>query len=439
MKTGKYIAFAFGVLLATATSCTDECPDFGKDSLVPEGQGEMKKMSVEKQLAFLGETAAMGLSYFNPEDQKTLILNAIYAEMAYGELKAPAEWRELAGKTFDFNPMEWIKGIAGAEGSAMKMTKVSFNIVKSLYFKDFSGVYTPGNGEWIKSSESNNIEFQFPGADGQVQTFTISASDKTFLYSYVGEEWKGSDIYYTSTALYLPTEITASYNVHGISLADCNISYSVDPKKNGSYDIEADVTANAANLSTKLRLTATEKRLSAEYALYINGQQLSNGAIVAHGKNLTNLQHIMLLTKVKDVAMLVKNGEAYVDILGRVQINSAFSMTDRFFDHRPILTPLDNVTKEEAEKEVKKAADVYNRYTKVWMRFNDTRTKQATLHWTTRTTDLPEGWTCSMYPQIHFPADNSTYDLDTLIETGFSDAAQGILQLIEAYKAALGL
>lgn len=412
----------FGVLfvLLTLGACSD---DDGSDleSVIPTGTGSMEVMSAEDQLKYVQETVGMAFQLFNPEDQKELLLNGAFAVAAYGELKAPAEWRALAD--------ELVKAATvTVTGNGSLDTRASYNVVNSVYFSDFTGQFTPGEGEWVKTGSSDKIEFLFSGPDGQQQTFVITGSKETFLYSFVSEQWKGTDVYYISTAIYIPTTLEVSYNVHGQSLAKATINYSVTSKENGSYDIKAAITADAANLNLSINLSANDNLLTGDFKLNVSGTQLLNGVIAADGHDLTNLQHIMLLTSTEDVVMLIDDIESYMDILGRVQINSEAETSRKFFR----LRTGGQLTLEEADKEAKKLVNLLDDKTETWIRFNGTKTKQSEIHWAPYSFELSEGWGYAVTPLLYFPKEKLTVTPEEILSMEMISALTG---LIDRYKS----
>ncbi len=414
MKKNKLTAIACGAILSLTCACSDDNgPEPGDKNLVPEGEGKMEALGLTDQVAFSNETTEAVLSQLNPEAQEELLLNMGYAKIAYGELQAAAQWREFAEKVKEYLEETLTQGSMPTHPSE---TKAASNTVTDIYFADFAGVFTPGEGEWVRSADSKNIEFRFAGADGQEQSFVIVPSDETFLYSFVSEKWVGNDVYYTSTAFHLPTNLKASYTVHGQALAEATLDYSVVKKKDGTFDFKGLLSAKAANLAAEIDLTATNSRYTAQFTASVNNIPALKGAAVANGHHLTDLQHIMLLTKVEDVAMLVKNAECYADLLGKIQINGRIKMTERFFDVKPVITALDGLSQADAEKKVGESAKTLNKYTKVWLRFNNTRTEQSRLDWTSLTEPLPEGWACALTPLLYVPADNRSYSLEELLQ-----------------------
>ena len=437
-----------GAVLSLSAACSDDGPEPGKD-IVPEGEGKMDAMTISEQADFLEETAKLVLGGLNPEDQKELVLNAAFANAAYGKLQAPAEWREFAEKVKEYLEAT-LKGSgsiqgdsaasSGANAATSSETRSATNTVVPITFSDFAGIYTPGSGEWVHSGDSKNIEFRFLGPDGEEQSIVAVPSDETFLYSFVSEKWNGNDVAYTSTAIYLPTGLNVTYNVHGDALAEIDLNYKVDKLKNGTFNASGTLRVTASNLSSTFDFTADNRLLTAQISASLSNREVAKGAIAARGNHLTDLQHIMLLPKLKDVAMLVKNAEAYVDILGRVQINGKLTMNDRLFDMHPVIVPgvIASGTAD-AEKAVEETAKTLNKYTKVWMRFNNTRTEQSRLEWTHRAEVLPEGTVYNVVPQLYVPADKTAYDFTTLAATEFADTATALQHLIAAYKAAIGL
>lgn len=425
-------------LLLLLSACSDN-DDFDSDDKIPEGEGKMEVLSPDDQMKYIGETAGMLIQLLNPEDQKELLMNGAYAMAAYGELKAPVAWRQFA-EEFVKAATVTVTGNGSAatpvggnmtdqEGKTAggANTKASFNVVQHVYFKDFTGIYTPGSGEWVKAGDSDKIEFLFPGADGQQQSFIITGSEDTFLYSFVSEQWKGSDVYYTSTALYIPTTLEVSYNVHGRSLAQAKLNYTVQSQKNGSYDIAATLSATAANLSSLINITAGNRLLYGDFKVNVGGTTALRGAVAAEGNNLTNVQHIMLLTKLEDVVMQVEEIEGYVDILGRVQINTEMETSRKFV----ALKKPGNMTLTEADAESKKLTFLLNDKTETWLRFNNTKTKQSEIRWAPYSFEETDGWSYASMPTLYFPKDKVTLTPEELLTVELTEALQ---DLIDRYK-----
>ena len=423
-------------------SCGKDEPDSGTpESIVPTGEGKMDLLSPQAQAGFLAETAGMVEASLNQEAIGQMVAEATYFNETYGSLMAPAQWRETGlkileniGKGIDIedffpvNPREFLKDAAygTANMNALALTRSSFNIIDSFTFSDLSGIYEPGDGEWVKTGDSKKIEFRFNCAEGGPLCFTVSSSEETFVYSFNEEEWKGNDVYYTTTVLNIPTKAEAVYEAGGIPFARTEVEYSIDKKANGTMDIKATATASAAGMDAKLELSVTDRRLEARHTLSSGGKHLCDGIAEANGNHMTDLMHIVSLKKPEDALLLINEGAACVDILGRVQINTKIRTTDKFFGLHFILDNLSGITQEEAVAEIDRSANILNGYTDTYVRYNGTETVQARLKWGHKTDEKDGLWICTVSPLISFPSDGTVIPVSTLLESLLGSGASSI-------------
>ncbi len=414
-------------------SCSSDEPEYREpDSIVPTGEGQMEQLSPQAQAAFLAETATMAEASLNVEAIGQLVAEATYFKTAYGTLQAPGSWRkagleilENIGSGIDIedffpaNPASWLSEMTSgaSRADAIAFTRASFNIINSYTFADLSGVYEPGSGEWVKTGDSKDIEFRFAGAEGAPRSFIVSASEKTFVYSFNEEQWKGNDVYYTATVLNIPTQVEAVYQVAGNTVARSRVEFNVDKKDDGTMDIKAEVTASAAGMEADADLSVTNRRIEARYTLNSMGKMLSNGVAEANGDHLTDLMYIVSLKKPEEALLLISNASACVDILGRVQINTSSRPTDKFFGLHFILDNLSGMSEDEAKKEIDRTAEILDSNTGTYLRYNGTATVQARIKWGSKTDGKDGLWICTLSPLVSFPADGTVIPVTTLVES----------------------
>lgn len=433
------------------------------DTDIPTGSGTMEDLDPEEQKDFLEKTATDLTKYFNPEDQREAVESAEYFIEKYSGLELPTEWTdddEVNYPDYDyydrsgarkprkaFLPTNWVKAImrAAMTPTIDLMTRAVFEESYVFQFSDFTGVFTPGQYRWEKTGESNNIEFRFKGKDGSTQSIVITASKDTYDFSESYDDWYGDDVYYENYTYRIPLWAEVTFNGAKNVLATTRVDYNLSSDKNDIYEANATAKATIANLSTTCSIEGRNTQLAANASLSVGGKNLVNSTTVVKGNHLTDLDYLERAADGEEdiYASMFKSGEGFVNVLDRVQINAEITDFAPYFEEESYFEYgtgwYQYSTESEALNAAKNAAAQYNKYTKSYIRYNNTTTQQARIQWgyVQHEYDYSSG-EFMLIPLIYFPEDGTTYRLTEYLSENLGSAVSSFENIIKMYHRAFG-
>lgn len=412
---------------------------------IPDLEGEMEQLSPEQSKEFLSKTADDFLSKFNPKDQEELIELCSYFEKRYGDLDIPENWYLDWEETDDSgNPRALLSGLKNAfmGASPSRAASAIYTYVLDVDWEKFKGIYKPSGYDWEYIGESDDIIFQFNDSQGRPCEVKAVASSKTsdgkikwadvyeeYYYDYVtGEYYEYIERDENTVRFKIPKEITLTVKNNSTTLVSSKITSDIDV--NG-HKININTNISAANVNIDVNLDGTDTRVTQNSTFTVSGETLLQTMATVNGSKLCDFDNYSQLYEdfdaEEDLVKLLKNGTAYVDIMGKVRIDGGGTYTQALYE--AFNNDFDNweySSTAEAERAVQNAINTIKNNIKGVVRYNNTQTVQASLTWKSYFREYGWGdyWSYSIEPLIYFE-DGTTYAFEKYIQDGF-ESVEGV-------------
>lgn len=417
MKLTKFIMPGLAIVALGITGCSkDKSDDPNKNPEGPGGSGTMEAYTPEQSKEYLTETATEFLDLFKPTEQEEVIKLASYFEDEYGDYDMPANFGfDDDDEDYNYAPQEYLRSLSSAmRGNLDDLTRAAYVYTYNINFEHFAGKYEPRRNtrEWAMTSSSNDIIFAFTDANSRPCELRITKEGNTSDLTVTVDE----DYYYdTEEYIYnisIPHTVKAELKQDGKLLASSTVTSKIDIN---AHTLEADVTAEVANLKMTASVRGTDEKLAYSSNFYINGDSKCNSYATINGRDLCNKSKIQNLIENEFdkniLGTMLTNGDAGVNVLDKVQVYAQISYNPEIID---LLDQdwyyRDYSSKVEAENSCKYACTKLNGYITAQLRYNNTKTDQATLQFQPGLDiwNSGESWEYFIEPVILFPQDNST-------------------------------
>ncbi len=380
----------------------------------PQGSGEMEKLSPKESVAFIEKTAGSVLSLLNPADQSEIIELAAYYTVNYGNYTLPTSWIEGGLTSRGFNPGNYITSLSmAAEGNIAGITRAAMSITPGMMIERLSGIYTPDEAthSWVKSGDSKDIVFSFSNAAQAPVELRIVRT---------GDEW---------------IDLSATLTENGAELAQSNIKGNFDERK---HSLTADATVSVMNLRGHVDVAGRDSEVKSNTSLFISDKRVADSYATVYGNGLCDPSRWKELSNIENVLLdnllgkMIKDADCGLDILGEVQVYGQAKYYEQFLlDIAGAYTVAPGGDSREAEEASRKACDRLNKNVKAQLRFNRTKTNQATLLFSPKEKVFELSKEYVAYPMIRFN-DGSVYSPEECL-AAMSDMAAPLQALIGAY------
>lgn len=448
--------FFKSINLAIAAACAvtfAACSDSDDNGGISEGNGESEQLTPTKTKEYLDDAAQELVTVFNAADQKELIELGSYFEANFADLEFPS-FDSKNKSTVKAFMSTLKKGVANL--SASTISRAAQNFVYSLDFSQLAGVYEPGNYEWERTADSNDIIFRFKNAKGETCELKAVASkdaNEQIEWSVEDEDWyydEDNDNYhyeeFTNTyKVTIPKTVTVRLTDGGKQLANIKTTTSISLK---GHTVAADVDAAIMNITAKATASGNDKNVNEFAELTVDNRTIFISQAYLNGNNLCNVDAWNQASEDADendedidITKFLSNAGAMVDVFGKVQVyskvpeftNEMAAAIDGYWDG------YDYDSKAEALADATKAATLLSSQVSTSIKFDGTATEQAHIIFEPTLEDWgsewgnEHGWEYTLQPMLFFPADNTTYTVEKYMQKGFNGVIDAVDDLIESY------
>ncbi len=433
----------WGVLaLGVLASCSDK----NDDGPIDQPKGDMEVMTPEESKTYLQNTATEFLDLFKPADQKEVIELAAYFSDEYGDYELPSNFdieEEEDDDILYYSPAKYIKNLAdAARGDLDGLTRAAYVYTYNINFDRFTGIYEPNkrNEEWVKTGDSKDIIFRFTDKNGQTvelkATQAGGTSDFDFSYSETYEYYDEKETY--NYYISIPKTVTATLTQGGKELANSTVTSSIDV--NG-HKVNAEVSANMCNLAVSAKVDGNDTKVTANTIYYMNGNKVASAQASVNGHDLCNKDKWQKVAEAEDddevnnlLATMLDKGDCAADVLGKVQVYGELTYYKEASDDLDFCIGFPN-DKTLAKTACQAACDRLNKNVKAQLRYDGTKTDQATLLFQPYLDEwgsYDSNW--EYYPEcvLLFP-DKTTYSFESYFEK-FTNVSNKFDTLIDAYE-----
>lgn len=382
----------------------------------PQGSGKMEVMSPAESKAFIEETAAKFLMKFNPEDQKELIDLSAYYTITYGEYRLPENFYAVIGSLVP-TPGDYLNHLlSGAQGDLSGLTRAATDFSYGAVFKELTGIYQPdpSTQSWVRSADSDNIEFQFNNRAGQPVVLKVAQQG---LYAE-------------------KTNVAVALTENGVELAGSSVVSTFNSKK---HTMSADVEARLMNLRTRTEIEGKDPIVESRSEFFIGEEKMSTAYASFKGSGLCDrakweeFRNIEKLLLDNLIGHMVKKGYCGLDVMGAIQVYGQMDYYEKLpLDISGLYAGWGSTDKNMVKRACQDACDRLNKNIKSQVRYNGTKTNQATLLFQPVYKEWDNMWGYEAYPMIKFP-DKSIYTPAEYF-SGFADMAPKLGALLDAYK-----
>ncbi len=318
---------------------------------------------------WISQTATKVLNLFNPNDQKSVINFFNDLDDLYGDYDMPEEWDDAASD--DANRAAHALAQALRSGAYFNLASRAKSYTIAL--SRFSGVYIPNSRyrEWVKSSDSDDVVFQFNNSSGVACEIRVAGQSSTWTNSFRAD----GDNYKVT----VPKTLTLTAKQGNTTLV--TVVVDSDVTIDSHANVNTDIKASNLHLAEVASCTNTSGTVSV--TLYVNDE------VVVTGKGTINGQHLCSYDTWVDVAedgmpaiaqQMLKSGEATVNIIGNIIVTGKISNPYNFFD---VLDEgyWDTWDYSYPEREAKSAATKIANACSASMTFNGSSKERGTLGW----------------------------------------------------------
>lgn len=432
-------------LTFTVASCGDSNDEPGLGSLTPDWSASDKEnvekiTTDEEAKEYLGETAEIVMSKFQPADQKPLIeLAADFAsdyedfsiefnQSAYSNAR-PRSSRALARFMKEARQ-------AIATGRYLNLSRAAQNV---LEIGMFTGVYEPDPSRrmFTRTASSNDVVVRFFHNGVRCEMKVTASSDSWKLDSYKMTEGEVD-------AIKVPRTITFSLTEGNTTLASGTVKTNwADGKE---LFCNADVTA--LNIHVKGEIKATNSTVTTNDALYVDGAEILKATGKVNGNKMVTSSAVeKIFDKEKDyyddyyyyefnpqrTAEMFRSAEASAKLMGRVNVVAQAPDSKKFLAIEDTYFYEDEDY--DGKRSCQKVCDILNSAApaKVFLAGNTKAT--ATLKWQPRrytdSWDMETWW--EIDPVLSF-ADGSTYSIIDYGTADFNSVVSGFNSVVYAYE-----
>ncbi len=436
-------AFAYAVVAAAAfglAACGDDDPKEPGTDPVPDGPDEPAVegvLSPEESKEYIEETALQFMNLFNANDQKPLADLADYINTNYTDLEAPEEWADIIGDDENYGPYYSPDAIAKAikeavnTGNYTAIARAAENVYR---FSDFTGVFEPSNGQWVKTGKSSDIVFIFQGPKGKCEL--KAAANGEWDYNYTDEYYPEDNF-----TVKVPKQLNVTLTEGSETLVNATIDNNVNISGQTIY-VKADV--KAANIHAIAEINGTGSKITETQALAIGGKTYQTSEATINGSKMLDPETLNAIAE-EEIAIdkVFKNAEAKATLMNRVFVNAtaknfgALAEIDTYFDNWVWDDNSNNYieqTKDDAERLCKQSCKVINDNVKGEIRYAGNSAVQATVEAYPYYYDDPYYWDWEVSARVKY-ADGSSQSFDELLDnTDFTKVENKWNSLVRAYK-----
>lgn len=442
----KWVALS---MLALA-SCSDKENNGGTENPEgPQGSGTMEVMTPEQSKEYLQQSTVDFLNKFKPEDQKAAIELAGYYSETYGDFEAPVEFDiEPDGNR---TPAPYLRALAqAAKGDMDALTRAAVTYNYTIRFDRFTGVYEPDMKaeEWKQTGKSDDIIFKFNNKAGQPVELKVSQSGGVSDLDFTLTDWDYD--YNPSTGDYeeveekynyflsVPKNVIVTLTENGKEMARSTVVSSIDV---ANHTLAADVQATLMNLRAQVKVSGNDKKVEARSDFYVSNDNVGSAYATVTGNDLCNKKKYESFEGMDDdqvkaeLAKMLQTGDCGVDMLGKVQAYGQVTYYKELPDDLDFYADeYDYPTVDAAMNACKTGCARMNKNIKTQLRYDNTKTDQASLVFNPYKDEWNQGQWWEVYPiaQILFP-DGTTYDIDSYFE-GFTNVSNKWDTLFQAYE-----
>lgn len=438
--------FSIACLGLTAVSCSDDKNDPNPDPVPPTPDENETPMTPTESKQFLSTTASDFMNQFRPQDQKEVMDLANDFFDRYGEFEMPSEWEDLAEEK---SPARFMRRLAaGVRGaSAPQLAAAVQEWTVNINFPRFAGVYEPQGGAWVRTAKSNDIVFRFTDSTGARCEITAKAlegtNDGTYKYIDSWEDWDYENGYVEYEDRYnvvysVPRRTDVTLTKNGSKLVDGQVKIKVDLD---GHTLSSSTNATVANINATYAIDGNDSKITASSTLTVSGTMLMETYAEVSGHDLCNkgkLENEDWDDAAGCMTRYFTEGRSQTNIMGKVQLYTAITMS------RPLAGVLtsdmywdsyDYSSKETAEKECKKAADILNERISARVCYKGTGTEQAKIVFKPMfdSWGYDDDWEYYLDGVLMFP-DESTYSFGEYFGRGFSSVSDQFESLFENYS-----
>ncbi|MDE6716738.1 MAG: hypothetical protein K2J70_00965, partial [Muribaculaceae bacterium] len=315
-------------------------------------------------------------------------------------------------------------------------------------FDGFAGIYAPDPSleEWVKKGDSKDVVFKFKNGAGQQVEMKVSQSGGVSELDFSNSDWDyeynpGTGTYEEQETIYtyylsIPKNITATLTENGTQLASTTVVSSIDVK---GHTFSADVNATLMNLKATVKMAGNDNAIESRTELFADNQKIATAYATVEGDGLCDLDRYKELEDLEEdmlnnqLGKMLKKGNCGLDFLGKVQVYGQLTYYEKL--------PLDldgsfdgweyDKDKTAAQKAVQEACDRLNKNIKAQLRYNNTKTDQATILFQPGFEDWDYMWEYYTDCVLLFP-DDTKYSMETYFKN-FTNVTGKFDSLVDAY------
>ena len=415
-------ALALAVALSVA-SCKD------KDEIpenMPGGSGTMHEFTSSESKQFLEETAKEAMGLLNPADQEDFLELSSYFIEEYGDYELPENFYGEDDDDYYYAKKffaDMAKAVKNGDGAGM--TRAMAEYVYSFDYDNLKGIYEPNyrREEWTYVGSSNDIIFRFDNAKSQQCELKVSGNSK-----YNSGSFEVVDDWYDYSEIYnyrFPTEVNFTLTENGTQLASgkVNSDFSID-----GHTLNLDVTATVANISANAKVNGTDTKVSESTTTTVGGKTFLTTWASVTGHHLCDINYFDRLSSSDEasiLAQLFETGEATATLIDKVSVDATVNYTYDMYDAFEMYAY--------SQREAEKYTNVLNSGTTAIVRYNNTKTKQASLTWDYTANRYGE---YQIEPVLVFPDGSSIFFVD-YFSNGFTGVESAWNNLVRKYEAVL--
>lgn len=303
MKLYKLLPAALVVAAVSLVGCG------GDDEPEIEGNVDVTALTPEEIKEDVAEIAQNLLAKFKPEEQKELIDLVNHIAQLYGDLELDPEQRN-----------------ANAPLRGLSRGYEIIDIISEIPV----GIYTPSNGEWVKTGDSNDVVFRIPNDPvyGRVELIGKYSGTQDGTVNVPGE----GDYYVKA-----PTSVEATLTANGKTW----ISEKLEAKLNvEGKTMTATHKLTAANITINQTINANNTQATVTTSGTVSGEQLINGTATISGRNLCDVEYIIEAADDETLESLISsvtfNGNVMNKLFcqGNVKaVGEVLNAMDSYFDY----------------------------------------------------------------------------------------------------------
>ena len=440
MKKSWTLMLAAGLLLsaptALLTSCGDDDPSDspGSGDVVDNGGTVDDAKLTPSQSKSRMETVAKNL--MNQVDSRNF---STLSELC-NDLSATID--DMDNDNVSHWAQDLFESMSVQTGNPIEETYYSrYTYDRLIVLSQFHGRFTAENGQWTYDKTPTNLEFLIKDASGNLCTLSVTPSGNTKKV-YMGEDWDENGVYvgnghyyweedvysnYVMVPEHIQVKLTQGNSTRAEVKVDIDQSQFVGPE----YDLSKDGVSTTATIKVE------------DYSLTINramhsgseGSAEVNGSMSKSGQVLVEFSAKAINTKFNSHEELTTGGpvEAYVNILGQMQLRGTCSNVKTFVDY---LEKADDVSEETNGTAYKNYINQANQLINAGIYFDNGKTQQASVKLMCFKDEYNGGRYVYWYsePGIYFD-DNTSYAMgDYFNRDNFGSVIDMFERLLHGYE-----